>query len=43
MAIICIETQDVLQTTFEMEEQQAQFLYLLSTDDPHVFQLYFQQ
>ncbi len=42
MSIVCIETSDILKTTCTMQEQQAQFLYMLSTEDPQVFKLYFQ-
>ena len=42
MAVICIETADVMQTSLTMQERQARFLCMLSTEDPKVFQLYFE-
>ncbi len=42
MAVICIETADVMQVSLSMQAQQARFLYMLSTEDPRVFRLYFE-
>ena len=41
MSVISIETADVLGVSRMMQEQNARFLYMLSTGDPQVFQLFF--
>ena len=41
MPILCIQTENVLQTTFRMQTHEARFLYMLSTENPKIFKLYF--
>lgn len=41
MSILCIQTENVLATTFRMQACKARFLYMLSTENPKIFKLYF--
>ncbi len=41
MPILCIQTENVLTTTFRMQARKARFLYMLSTENPKIFKLYF--
>ena len=41
MSILFIKTENVLATTFRMQARNARFLYMLSTENPKIFKLYF--